>query len=298
MLPHTVNGYLMSLAISGALLALAAMPLTLLTGTAGLLSLGHAAFLGLGGYTAGVLSHVFGVGLTASIFIAAVVGLSVGALIALATLRVVGIYLAVGTFALQFVVQPLMQDMDVELTQSTGFMLADPQLFGIALDSQLMWWYALCALIAILYAWLGWLQSSHTGRRWVVLRDTPTAAGVLGISLQRTRLGAFALTSAVTAAVGALSAYYYGNAQSGTYTLHLAILYLTIVALGGPGSLGGAIVASFVMIALAPAVEWCLLKSNLISASRAGGIETILVGLILMLSLLARGKWGNRSTHG
>src|SRR5690606_22836241 len=116
MLPHTVNGYLMSLAISGALLALAAMPLTLLTGTAGLLSLGHAAFLGLGGYTAGVLSHVFGVGLTASIFIAAVVGLSVGALIALATLRVVGIYLAVGTFALQFVVQPLMQDMDVELT--------------------------------------------------------------------------------------------------------------------------------------------------------------------------------------
>src|SRR5690606_26422032 len=148
---------------------------------------------------------VFGVGLTASIFIAAVVGLSVGALIALATLRVVGIYLAVGTFALQFVVQPLMQDMDVELTQSTGFMLADPQLFGIALDSQLMWWYALCALIAILYAWLGWLQSSHTGRRWVVLCDTPTAAGVLGISLQRTRLGAFALTSAVTAAVGALS---------------------------------------------------------------------------------------------
>src|SRR5690606_7978610 len=76
MLPHTVNGYLMSLAISGALLALAAMPLTLLTGTAGLLSLGHAAFLGLGGYTVGVLAAIFWFRLTASTFIGSVVGMS------------------------------------------------------------------------------------------------------------------------------------------------------------------------------------------------------------------------------
>lgn len=292
--PVFFDGYLMSLAISGALLALAAMPLTLLTGTAGLLSLGQAAFLGLGGYTAGVLAHLFGLGLTTALFAAAAAGLVIGMLVALATLRVVGIYLAVGTFALQFVLQPIMQNIDVAVTHSTGFMLSEAVLFGVPLATPTRWWLALAVLGALLYAWLRWLQQSHIGRRWVVLRDTPTAAGVLGISLQRTRLGVFALTSAITASVGALTAYYYGSAQAGIYSLHLAILFLTIVALGGAGNLAGAIVAAFVMIGLSPLVESVIHAGGLLSPSRAGGVETILVGLILMVSLIVRGKLAAR----
>jgi len=295
--PFVFNGFLMSLAISGALLALAAMPLTVLTGTAGLLSLGHAAFIGIGGYTAGILSHQYGIGLSASVFVGAVAGLAIGALVALATLRVVGIYLAVGTFALQFVLQPLMQNIDVEVTHSTGFMLSRPSLFGFDLSSPVRWWYALALLGALIYVWLRWLQTSHVGRRWIVLKDNATAAGVLGISLQKTRLGVFALTSAITAGVGAINAYYYGNAQSGIYSLHLAILFLTIVALGGTGSLGGAIVASFVMITLSPVIESIITYKDLVDVSRAGGLETIIVGLILMFSLIVRSRMAARSAE-
>jgi len=294
--PFVFNGFLMSLAISGALLALAAMPLTLLTGTAGLLSLGHAAFFGIGGYAAGLLAHAFGIGLTLSILVGAAAGLLVGALVALATLRVVGIYLAVGTFALQFILQPIMQTIDVEVTYSTGFLLSSPSLLGFELSSPARWWYALVVLGVLLYAWLRWLQTSHVGHRWVVLKDNTTAAGVLGISLQKTRLGVFALTSAVTAGVGAISAYYYGNAQSGIYSLHLAILYLTIVALGGAGSLGGAIIAAFVMIALPPLIDSIVTYKGLVDPSRAGGIETITVGLILMFSLIVRNRESKRSS--
>ncbi len=293
--PFILNGYWLSLATSGALLALAAMPLTILTGTAGLLSLGQAAFIGIGGYTAGLLAHQFDLGLTTSIFASAFVGLVIGAALALATLRVVGIYLAVGTFALQFILQPLMQNIDVALTYSTGFILSSPSLFGFALSTSTRWWYALALIGLGIYLWLRWLQHSHIGRRWIVLKDNPTAASVLGISQQRTRLGVFSITSAITAVAGAINAYYYGTAQSGLYTLHMAILFLTIVALGGVGNLGGAIVASFVMIILSPIVTHLITFTNLIDVSRAGGVETIIIGLILMLSLIIRTRISVRS---
>lgn len=288
--PWVTGDFGLSLAVAGALLALAALPLTVLTGTAGLLSLGHAAFLGIGGYTAGILAHVYGIGLSVSLFAAAACGLLVGSLVALATLRAVGIYLAVGTFALHFVLQPVLQNIDVAVTYSTGFLLSDASLFGFSLSSHTRWWYALAVIGALLYLWLHGLQRSQVGRRWVALRDTPTAAGVLGVSLQGTRMGVFALTSALTSAVGALQAYYYGSAQAGIYSLHVAILYLTIVALGGAGNLLGAVVASFIMILLAPAVASVIEGTQLLPPSAAGGIETILVGLILMLSLIVRAR--------
>ncbi|MFK3664140.1 branched-chain amino acid ABC transporter permease [Ochrobactrum teleogrylli] len=298
-IPFALNNYWMSLAVSGALLALAAMPLTVLTGTAGLLSLGQAAFLGIGGYTAGLLAHQFGIGLTVSLFAAAFIGLVVGLVVALATLRVIGLYLAIGTFALQFILQPLMQNMDVSLTQSTGFILSAPQLFGIPLNSMLRWWYALLLIGTLIFAWLRWLQITQIGRNWVMLRDNPTAAGVLGISREKARLGIFATTSAITAAVGALGAYYYGNAQSGAYSLHIAILFLSIVALGGPGSLGGSVIAAFIMITLSPIIEKLISLGNWLDVTRIGGLETIAVGLILMASLIVRARLAQRRhDHG
>lgn len=298
-MPFILDSYWMSLAVSGGLLALAAMPLTVLTGTAGLLSLGQAAFLGIGGYTAGLLAHQFGLGLTASLFAAALIGLAVGLAVALATLRVIGLYLAVGTFALQFILQPLMQNMDVSLTQSTGFILSAPQLFGVPLNSMLRWWYALLAIGTLVFAWLRWLQITQIGRNWIVLRDNPTAAGVLGISREKARLGIFATTSAITAAVGALGAYYYGSAQSGAYSLHVAILFLSIVALGGPGSLRGSVVAAFIMITLSPVIEKIISSGNWLDVTRVGGLETIAVGLILMASLIVRARLAQRKyDHG
>lgn len=297
-LPWVAGSFGVSLAISGALLALAAMPLTVLTGTAGLLSLGQAAFLGIGGYCAGFLAYRFGLGLTLAIPAAAVLGLGVGAIIALVTWRVAGLYLAVGTFALQVLLQPVLQNIDVAVTDSTGFVLRDPSLFGVALNSPTRWWYALVLLGALVYAWLVWLQRTQVGRIWVVLRDVPTAASVLGISRARARLGVFAMTSALTAGAGALGSYYYGTAQSGAYTLHQAVLLLTIVALGGAGSLIGAVLAAFFMTLLPPATGWLLeYAGGWLDTSRAGGVETILVGLVLMVSLIVRARRADEGGH-
>lgn len=297
-LPWVAGSFGMSLAISGALLALAAMPLTVLTGTAGLLSLGQAAFLGIGGYCAGFLAYRFGLGLTLAIPAAAILGLGVGALVALVTWRVAGLYLAVGTFTLQVLLQPMLQNIDVAVTDSTGFILRDPSLFGIALDSPARWWYALILFGTLIYAWLAWLQRTQVGRVWVVLRDVPTAASVLGISRARARLGVFAMTSALTAGAGALGAYYYGTAQSGAYTLHQAILLLTIVALGGAGSLAGAVLAAFFMTLLSPAAGWLLEHATgWLDTSRAGGVETVLVGFVLMVSLIVRARRAEEAGH-
>lgn len=300
-LPWLVGNYWMSLAISAALMALAAMPLTVLTGTAGLLSLGQAAFLGIGGYCAGILAHQFNLGLSWAIPLAIVIGLTVGALIALATLRVVGLYLAVGTFALQVLLVPILQNIDVAVTQSTGFVLRDPSLLGVALSSPLRWWYVLLVLIVGVYAWLSWMQRTRPGRDWVMLRDAPTAARVLGISRLQARMGVFAMTSGIAAGVGALSAYYYGTAQSGAYSLHIAVFYLTVVALGGAGSLTGALWGAAVMTLLAPSLEWLLSHaSGWIDPTRLGGLETLLVGVILMVSLIVRARLAEKGgqKHG
>ncbi|SDV48947.1 branched-chain amino acid ABC transporter permease [Chitinasiproducens palmae] len=284
--PVTLGDYALHLAVSGGLMALSAMALTVLSGTAGLPSLGTAAFLGIGGFGAGILATHGQWGLVPAIGVGAAAGALVGALIALLTLRVSGLYLAVGTLALQHVIGLVATDIDIKMTGAAGFLLDAPVVAGIAIDTPLRWWALTVVLLIAVHALLAYLVRGAPGRAWQLLRDHPGAAVALGIPAARSRLGVFALSSALIGAAGAVGAYYLGNVQAGTYTIHLAVAYLTIAALGGPGRLGGAIAASYAIVLLPVALSALLRVAGVDASSRAAGLENIVLGLLLVASLL------------
>ncbi|MDR5836063.1 branched-chain amino acid ABC transporter permease [Caballeronia sp. LZ034LL] len=284
--PFGFGGYGLYVAASGGLMAVGAMALTVLSGSAGLPSLGTAAFLAIGAFSSGILATQMGLGILPAIGVAIVLGFASGAGVALLTLRVSGLYLAVGTLALQHVVSIVATDLDLKLTYASGFMLDSPHLFGIAIDSPWRWWALTVALIAVVLMLFAWLQRGHVGREWALLRAEPTAAAALGISAVRARLTVFALTSAVIAASGAVDGYRLGNVQATGYTLHLAVTYLTVVALGGAGRLIGAIVASYVVVMLPDAIAALLRVAGIDATSRLAGIDNMLLGSILVFALL------------
>lgn len=278
--------FALQIANLGGLMAIAAMALTVLTGTAGLLSLGHAAFLGIGAFTAGLLATKLGVPFLATVVMAGLVGLAVGALIAFLTLRISGLYLAIGTFALHYVVVLGLNDLEVKLTYAVGFIMPAASVLGLPLDDARSWWGFVVACLAVEYAALAWLVRSHVGRAWIVSRTNPTLAGALGTSLLRARMSAFMLTSFITAAAGAMAGYYLGIVVAANYTLHLAIVYVTVVVLGGLGSLAGAVVAAYAVTLLPYMIEGAMSAVGLTVMSGFAGLESIVLGIILAAVLL------------
>jgi branched-chain amino acid transport system permease protein len=284
--PVYLGDYALHLAVSGGLTALGAMALTVITGAAGLPSLGSAAFLAIGGFTSGILAMQAGLGLLPSIIVSAVLGLLTGVLVAALTLRVSGLYLAVGTLALQHVVHVVATDLDLRLTFAAGFMLDDPTLLGVTINSLVRWWILVLILLMLTYGLFRYLLRSHVGREWSLHRAHRTAAAALGISGTGSRIQVFALTSAVIAVAGTFGAYRIGNVQADTYTVQLAVIYLTIAALGGAGHLIGAIAASYIIILLPALITATMGLLSIDATSRAAGLESVAIGIILIFALL------------
>ncbi|MFG1359155.1 branched-chain amino acid ABC transporter permease [Xanthobacter pseudotagetidis] len=285
-LPTLLGDYGLHLAVSGGILAIGGMCLTVLTGTAGLLSLGQAAFMAVGAFTAALLATQLGLNLLPAVVAAAALGLALGGLLALLTLRVSGLYLAVATFGFHYVVEIVASDIEIKVTRATGFLLDPPVILGFVVDTQLRWWGLVVVALALVWTALSFLRRGHVGRAWTFLREDPTAATVFGISQVRARAAVFTLTSAITAAAGVLSAYHLGNVQAGSYSIHMAVAFLTIVALGGPGSLRGALIASYVVLLLPVAIDGALRALHIPAAAQVAGIENVVLGTILAASLL------------
>ncbi len=285
MLPRLTGSFGLHMANVGMIMACGAMALTVLVGKAGLLSLGHAAFMAIGAFTAGYLASRFAIDLGSAILLAGVVGAFFGGITALATARAVGLYLAVGTLALQYVVELVLTDVEVKVTGANGFMLSSAHFLGMEVRTEPQWLLFTSGAAILTYLLLRWVSASHVGRAWICARDNQTIATALGISITKTRVSAFMLTSFMAAGVGAMQGYYGGVVQISNFPLRLSIIYLAIVVLGRPGSLIGAIVAAYFMALLPHGLEAGLLKVGL-GAGNAAGIEDFAIGVILCLGLL------------
>ncbi len=285
-LPYFVGSFGIHIANLGTIMGIAAMSLTILIGQAGLLSLGHAAFMGVGAFTAGYLASKFALDMMAAMAIAGVVGMLIGGLAALATVRAVGLYLAVGTLALQYVVELVLTDVEVKYTQATGFMMPAATAFGTNVRTEPQWLVLNVTLAAAAFLLLTWIARSHIGRGWMVVRDNPTIAAALGISVARARISVFMLTSFIAAAAGALQGYYAGIVQVSSYPLHWSIVYVIIVVLGRLGSLSGALIAAYVIALLPHALEMLLLTAGFGPGRGSAGVESLALGIILAAGLL------------
>lgn len=251
---------------------LGALSLTYLTGRAGLVSIGHAAFFAVGAMTAAItgtqLKWPFPLVLVAS----AVAGALAGVLAGLPSLRVRGLYFLLATFALHYVVEFVFSEYQFKVFDIVGVPFEEARLGPVALNSSMRWYFFLLSAVVLVFLCLRSTLRTREGRAFMAMRDHELAATSAGIDVRILRLKAFAYTSAIAATAGALYAYYMGNVTYESFNIGFAMQFIAMIIVGGMGSLGGA---------LAGAAVWLLLPSVLSGLADQGGEMTGFVGKIL-----------------
>lgn len=270
------------------LASVGAIALMLLTGFAGQISLGHAGLLAAGAFTAGILAREAGAPFWIGIPAAGLTGALLGLIFGLPSLRLRGIYLAVSTLALHFVVVYLGGEYETRRGFSTGILIDPPVAFGLELWEPRAWYPVL-----LLAAGLTWLMArnllrSRTGRAWAAIHDTEPVAAALGIHVARAKLAAFVITSAVTAMAGALFGYYRGFVSIEAFSLFVTIQYVAMIIIGGMGTLAGAVLGAGFVTLLPHVIEWT--TSWLPGAQRMAGLVSALnyaaFGMIMIAFLV------------
>lgn len=263
--------------------AMAAAGSDFLVGVAGQATIGGAAIMGVGGFTVGTLTFAQG-----NFWVSAVLGIvaamAAGFLVGLPSLRVGGLYLAVGTLALQVIVTDGGRLLEQTGNHLSGYPVAQPTLFpGVTLRSDQSWLVLLIVLLAVVYIGLVLVRHSRFGRACVAVRENEMFAGAFGVNVSRTKLLAFVFSSIPTGLAGVLLAYYNGNVDFTSYSLTLAIQILGIAIVGGLGSVLGTFLGAIVFVGLPQILESEFGNTSFLGVS--GGVQFVLLGGIVALLL-------------
>jgi branched-chain amino acid transport system permease protein len=314
--PFLFQDDLLRLLATGCVLAIGAIGLNLVTGYAGQVSLGHAFFLGVGAYTASVVSgdptddDVWGFGITflpvwllAAGIVAALLGLIVSPLAS----RLRGLYLAIVTLGLVFIGEHLFREWD-SLTGGVGVgrQGPDPVLFGLDLsrrtesfsaDQQMYW---LMLVLLVIFAVVGRnIARSAMGRSFAAVRDRDIAAEITGVDVRKAKRRAFVVSSFYAGCAGALLYSILGYIDPSSFGLLVSVQFIAMVLIGGVSTISGSIMGAF-FIALLPRLTRELpaylpfLSASATETPNVFQVETLLYGLLIVLFLIfePRGLFG------
>jgi branched-chain amino acid transport system permease protein len=255
MLPFAVTPFQLDLANQVLLAVIGSLALMLLTGFAGLISLGTAGLLGAGAYTVGMLVREFAAPFWLTLPAAALLGAALGLVFGLPSLRLRGLYLAISTLGLHFIVIYIGGEYEAREAISTGVIIESPAIGPYALTSSVGWYFVLLAFAALALLISVNLQRSRTGRAWRALNARDIVAGALGIDVQRFKLMAFVVSSTMTAVAGALFAYHRNFVSIDAFSLFLTVQYVAMIIIGGMGSILGALLGAAFVVLFPYAIE-------------------------------------------
>ncbi len=267
-----VLGLLTLLTIYGILL----IGLDVSVGYLGQVNLGQAAFLGLGGYAGALCVMDFGFTMLPALLVSMVVGVVFGGLLAFPASRLEGPQFALATLSFSALAETALNEMESITKGAEGLEIDRPLLFGLHLDQQGFFWLCL-AMMALTWIAMKNLLSSHWGRAFEALRDSPIATDAMGVGVLRHKVGAFALGSGLGGLAGGLYAFNFQFLQPASFNYELMVILLVGVVLGGRKSLWGAFIGACLIVLL----------PNLLSSRTLFQVFS-LIGLLLALAAAAR----------
>ena len=288
--------------------AVGAIGLTLLVGTAGQLSLGHAFFAAVGAYGYAFLAAPED-GLDWPPVFAALGGIVLAALAGLlfspVAARVRGLYLGVASLGLVFIGQHLLKNLKpitggvigrgVEPFSIFGFEFTGSNpafsVIGVPFGAQeRMWYLALFSVVVAVYLASGIIRR-RPGRAFIMVRDNQAAASALGIDVQRYKASAFVISSAFAGGFGVLTGLAYGYLTPENFGLPLSINFLVMVLIGGLGSVAGAVIGAVIVTATPLLLSTFAANTGFLSAGGSGGydpgtVSSILFGVLVVLLII------------
>ncbi|MBL6618066.1 MAG: branched-chain amino acid ABC transporter permease [Reyranella sp.] len=315
-LPMLMSDYYVGEATWVFIYGICGVSLMVLVGYTGLVSLGHAAFLGIGAY-----AHAYflkqGIPWIPSVVLAVAITTASGLVVGLPALRMTGIYLAIATLAFSVIIQEVFSRWESVTHGFAGMPVEKPTILGIAFHDEGPFYY-LCLFFLAVVLWLTRnLLRSPTGRAWIAIRDSEIAAQSMGVNLAIYKSIAFAYSAALMGLAGALFAHKIAYLAPDIFTILLSIQFLLLVIVGGLGSLHGAVFGA-IFVALLPPLIAILRDSIPASMNDAAaamnikvlaligdgvgnflkkpGVEAGIFGLILVLVILLEplgmyGRW-------
>ncbi len=275
--------------------ALAALGLNILTGYAGQLSLGTAAFMAVGAYAAyNFQLRVEGIPILVSFLCAGLTAAAVGILFGLPSLRIKGFYLAVATLAAQFfIVWVLTKFPWLSNHSSSGVISAqDVVILGFSFDTPVSKYLLVLSIVSVLALAAKNLVRSSTGRAWMAVRDMDVAASVIGIRLMPTKLLAFAVSSFYCGVAGALYAFcYLGSVEPDGFSLDMSFKILFMIIIGGVGSILGCFLGAAFILLMPIFLDYTLpgiadLLGLPFSNATVSHIQILLFGALIMFFLI------------
>jgi branched-chain amino acid transport system permease protein len=243
--------YILQTLTNAWLYALLALSLTLVAGTTGLVSLGHAGLLAIGAYASALLALDQGFPIWLSILSAGFITAGLGTLLALPSFRLRGHYVSIATLGMGEIVGLVILNWESVTRGPIGVSGIPPLEFaGFPLDGvEATYWVSFGILVAC-----GLMQTrllkSHLGRTLRAVREDDVAARAFGIGLTRAKGIAFIFGGFVAGVSGAVTAHLYSYINFETFTSQISILALTMVILGGMGNVAGAVLGAVALISI------------------------------------------------
>ncbi|WBX99926.1 branched-chain amino acid ABC transporter permease [Ramlibacter tataouinensis] len=281
--PFVANDYWLYLACLVAINVASATGLNILTGYTGLVSLGQAAFMGLGAYTVAILEIHTGSPFAVNLLAGGGVAMLGGLIVGIPSLRVKGLYLAIATIAASFIAHFLFANLS--FTGGTGGLSMPPaSLFGLPLDTSFrLYWLILPVTIAMLWGAAN-LFRTRVGRAFIAIRDRDISAEVLGIPLLRYKLLSFGLSSFYAGVAGGLWAYFFRVVTPESFPLLMSIFFLAAIIVGGMGTILGGILGAVFMTMVPEVLKlvFDLLPGGTAMTVFLSPVRTVIFGLLIV----------------
>lgn len=317
--PFVLSSYLVSQLVFVFIYATVGVGLMILTGFTGQASLGHAAFLAIGAYTAAYLQQ-YDVPFPVYFLVAGVLTGLVGAMVGFPALRLQGIYLVIATISFAFIIEEILARWESVTHGNEGMRVKALQFLGTTVSRDSPSFYFLClAVLALTIVGTLNLLRSPTGRAFVAIRDSETAARSMGVNVSLYKVKSFAISAAITGFAGVLFAHKLSFISPEMFTLQLSIEFIIVILIGGAFSPHGAVLGAIFIVMIDPFLTYlkddvpgmiaavaatfgagaemaAKIQSNVAAFASANGLKGAIYGVIIVLFVLFEplglyGRW-------
>lgn len=256
-LPWFLPPYPLQLMVMVGIFSILTLSLNLITGYAGLVSLGQAGFFMVGSYVSALLSVKLGVSPWLSIIAAVFLSAAFGVLLGFPALKLSGHFLAVITIAFGLIMHLLA----VNLEWLTGGVqgvsrIPRPYLFDVALRSDRQYYWFVLTLLGGLTFFYWSLIESGFGRALKAIREDEAAAACMGVNVKSTKIIVFVMSAGIAGLAGALYSHYVRFITPDSFTIDLSIRVLIMMIVGGIGTISGSLVGTLVVYTLPEALRF------------------------------------------
>jgi branched-chain amino acid transport system permease protein len=287
--PLFLDAYYLNLLIQIGYYGIAALGLNIVVGFTGQISLGHAAFFGLGAFASAWINNNFGIPVFFAIPLAGLLTMAVGLMVGIPAGRIKGLYLAIATLASQYILEDFFARAEWFTGGSAGAMASPFSVFGYTMNSDKSFFFVVLFYVVVMFLAGANLMRSRDGRAFVAVRDHYLSAEIMGINLNKYRILSFGISSFYAGIGGALFGHYLGFVSAEGFTLLLSIQFLGMVIIGGLGSVMGSMLGTIFMVLLPEVMEFGvhLVGSNSTALTQAlAYIKEMAIGLAIILFLI------------